>query len=190
MYLYASATFAFFILFLLYFELFYLYLSFGGAIIGTFFFLDGHQIIANTVVSNYRKWRRLNNLVSSQYNNVFTIFWYSFMLINKAFYLSFLQYMNSSIKKVGRNSYEISYLIEGKMYKMIVKPQKGPSRVLQVSDENKEDITELVLPFLGPKNDWHGRKFVSWDFNRKSLTFELGNGEERTFKDEDILDVS
>jgi len=95
--------------------------------------------------------------------------------------------MNSSVKKINKNTYEISYLVNGKMYKMIVTPVKGPAPVLQVSDENEEDVSDMVLPFLGPRNDWHGRVFTSKDFKRRSLTFELGSGEEVTFEEDQKL---
>lgn len=188
MYKYILTIFVF-ILFLLNLELFYIYLSCFTCIFTTFFLFDGYQIITNTIVFQYKRWRQLNELVSYQYKNAFSIFWYSFILISKAFYLSFLQYMNNSIKKIDKNNYEISYLIDGKMYKMIVKPHKGPACILQVIDENNKDITDEIIPYLGPENDWHGRKFSSKDFKKKSLTFELGNGEERTFEEGEILNV-
>jgi len=177
------------ILFGLYFEIFYLYLTCGAVIIGTFFFLNGHQIVTHTIVTNYTRWKNINNLLSGQYTNIFYVFWYSLALINKALYLSFIQYMNNSVKKINKNTYEISYLVNGKMYNMIITPIKGPARILQVIDENNEDVTDMVLPYAGPINDWHGRSFTPKDFKRSTLTFELGCGREITFKEDQTLNV-
>ena len=157
--------------------------------LGTFISLDGHKIVKNRIIKSYKDWKQLNNLVSSQYKNVFAICWYSLVMINKALYLSFIQYMNNSVRKLDNKVFEVSYIINGKIYKIWVQPKKGPSLVLQVSDENQEDITDEIIPYLGPCNNWHGRLFSSKDFKKKSLTFELSNGEERTFEDGDSFNL-
>ena len=189
MYLFSIIILTIIMLYRLYVETYSLYLTLGTATVGSFLFMEGHKIVTTSVVTNYRRLKQLFNLVSPQYNNIFSVVWCSLVLIGKALYLSALQYFNNSVKRINKNTYEISYLVNGKTFKMLVTPIKGPSRVLQVSDENKEDVTELVLPFLGPRNDWHGRTFTSKDFKRKTLTFELGDGEEKTFEEEEALSV-
>lgn len=189
MYFYSIIILIFIMLLRLYVETYYLYLTCGTVTVGSFFFLEGHKIVTTSVDNNYRRWKQLNGLISSQYNNVFYLVWCGLVLASKAMYLSALQYFNNSVKRINKNTYEISYLVNGRVYKMLVTPIRGPSRVLQVSDENNEDITDLVVPFLGPRNDWHGRKFTSKDFKRKTLTFELGNGEELTFEEDQELSV-
>ena len=62
------------------------------------------------------------------------------------------------------------------IYKFIVKPRRGPSPILQVINDNKQDVTTDVLPFLGPNYDWHGNKLDSSFFNTKCLTFEMADG--------------
>jgi len=44
---------------------------------------------------------------------------------------------------------------------------------LQNIDENNKNITEKIIKCFGRNNDWHGRKFSSKDFKKKSLTFEF-----------------
>lgn len=161
---------------------------FSGATI-TFVLLDGYLIASNTISKYYRRIKFLNSVIPMNYSDFCYFCWYAVVMFFKVMYVNFIQYMNNSVRIVGKNTYEISYIINGKLYKMIVNVQRGPSPVLQISDENLEDITDEILPYLGPSNNWHERKFCSIDFDKKSLTFELSNGEERTFEEEEIIDL-
>lgn len=152
-----------------------------GILIFYFINFNGHLFVKNSVIPRYKRWRSLNQLVSTRHKTVTMIFWVSFKMVCKALYLSFLQYMNNSVKKLDKKTYEISYIINGKMYKMIVKHDRGPCPVLQVTDGEHEDMTDTVLPYLGPSNDWHKHKFNPDFFEKESMTFELANGEEKTF---------
>ena len=140
--------------------------------------------ISNTVSIRYRKFRKINKLVSTTYKGFFTIFWISLCMIMKVLWLYIIQYFNSTVTLTGDNKYIISYVIKGKLYKMIIKPNRGPSKVLLVSDENHEDISNLVFPYLGPEENFHNSKFTPRFFSRKELVFELSNGLEKTFNDD------
>lgn len=144
--------------------------------------VNGHKIIYNQASKRYSKWKRLNNVVSTQHTTAVSIAWYSFKIVCSLFYLSFLQYMNNSMIKLGRNKYLVTYVINGKMYKMIVIPRRGPAPVLQViDDEIREDISDDVIPYMGPRYDWHNSDINFSDvFGRKKLVFELSNGEEQS----------
>ena len=96
--------------------------------------------------------------------------------------------MNTSVRKLDKKTYEISYVIDRKLYKMIVTPKRGPAPIIQVSDENSTDITDYILPYMGPEYDWHGKLFTPKFFQRKSLTFELMNGEEFTYEESNHVD--
>lgn len=99
----------------------------------------------------------------------------------KFFYILLLQYMNNTVKKIDKNTYEITYIINGNTYKMIVVPKKGPSPILQICDHNLNDVTDEILPYLGPERNWHGNKIKLDFFNKESLTFELADGSTKTF---------
>ena len=64
---------------------------------------------------------------------------------------------------------------------MIVKLNRGPSKVLLVSDEKHEDVSHLILPYLGPEENFHNYVFTPNFFDRKELVFELSNGVEKLF---------
>lgn len=158
---------------------------FSGSTI-TFFLLEGHLIVSNIVSKYYRRIKFLNSVIPINYTN---FCWYTVVMFFKLMYISFIQYINKSVRIVGKNTYEVSYIINGKLYKMIVNVERGPSPILQISDENFEDITDEILPYLGPSNNWHKRKFCAFDFDKNSLTFELSNGEERIFEKEEIINI-
>jgi hypothetical protein len=137
----------------------------------------------------YNKWISLNNLVSSQHNSKIMIKIISLQMIFKSLYLSFIQYMNNSIIKIDKNSYELSYIIHGKLYKMIIKPIRGPVPILCVTNENNIDITEQILPYLGPNNDWHGKKYYPDFFGHKRLNIELLDGTKKNFNNSDTITI-
>ena len=144
--------------------------------------VNGHNIVYNQISQRYSTWKRLNNVVSTQHTTAVSIAWHSFKIVCKLFYLSFLQYMNNSMIKLGRNKYLVKYTINGKMYKMIVMPRRGPAPVLQViDDELREDVSDDIIPYMGPRYDWHNSDITfSEVFGRKRLVFELSNGEEQS----------
>jgi len=164
----------------------FVYLFWSIILIFSYIFVqvNGHMIVYNQVGLRWTKWRRLNNMVSSQHSTALTIAYHSFKIVCRLFYLSFIQYMNSSMIKLGRNKYLITYVINGKMYKMIVIPRRGPAPVLQVIDTDvQEDVSDEVMPYMGPRYDWHNSD-ISFDdvFSREKLVFELANGEEHECK--------
>ena len=154
---------------------------------GTIYFYKNK--IYDFLIIKYNKWISLNNLVSSQHNSKIMIKIISLQMIFKSLYLSFIQYMNNSIIKIDKNSYELSYIVHGKLYKMIIKPIRGPIPILCVTNENNIDITEQILPYLGPNNDWHGKKYYPDFFKHKTLNIELLDGSKKTFNHSDTITI-
>ena len=132
----------------------------------------------------YHKLKRLYNLVSTRHKSSLIISIISIKMLLQAFYLNFIQYMNNSIIKLDKNTYILSYILHDKEYKMIVKIARGPSPILNIKNEDDKDLTDIIIPYLGPKNDWHNYKFTPKFFDCKSLSFELLNGETIKFFDE------
>lgn len=168
-----------------------LYYSIFTLFVTVFIFLDGPKIIKSTVektlVPKYRNFRRLNNAISTRYKSIFMILWVSVYMICQSLYINFIQYINSTVKKIDKNKYEITYIINGKTYKMIVKQKRGPKKVLMVYDENQEDISREIFSYLGPEENFHGKIYTPSFFNKKQLVFELSNGDECEFKNKDPI---
>lgn len=153
-----------------------------------FFAFNGHNITKNYIVTKYRKFRKVNKLVETKYKTIGMILWVSISMIAKMYWLEFLQWANTSINYKNK-SVIISYTVNGKLYKIETKIKKGPDSVLLVMDENLEDITDEITPFLGINEDWHQNSFTPSFWNRKSLTFELDSGQHKTFLENEIINL-
>jgi len=152
-----------------------------------FYKVNGYTVVKDKVVEKYKKFRELNKLVSKQYKTVGMILYVSICMVLKMYWMNFLQWSNNSIEVLNKKNISISYVLNGKLYKLLVKAKKGPNLVLLVTDENNEDVTDLVLPYLGPNNDWHHNFFKPCFWDKKFLCFELSCGEMKSFKEDDTI---
>lgn len=156
-------------------------------IIGMFIYLDGHRIVKNTLSVKFNKFRKINKLVSTRYKGVFTILRISVCMICQALWISAIQYMNSSVVPIKNGEYVITYVIKGKIYKMTVKPVKGPRKVLMISNENQDDVSGEIFPYLGPGENFHNTIYTPDFFGCGELVFEMSDGNEKIFKNNDKI---
>lgn len=96
--------------------------------------------------------------------------------ILKLLYTKFIL-KKSRTKLVNKNTYEINYALNDRKYKMHIYPITGPSMIMKIINENGDDITNIVLPYMGPEQNWHGKNFSPSFFDCKVLTFERFDGE-------------
>lgn len=151
------------------------------------YYFDSYSIIKNTTIPYYKKYKKLNNMVRLQHSGNLKVLKMCFILFLKVLYISICQFLNKSIVVLDKNTYEISYVLNGKLYKMIVKPSLGPSKILLISDEHNNDITTEILPYLGPQYNFHGNDYSPNFFKENIMKFELSSGEQKTFIDNDII---
>ena len=52
------------------------------------------------------------------------------------------------IIKLIKNTYEVSYIINGKLYKMIVTPVRGPTPILSITNEHDNNIIDEIIPYF------------------------------------------
>ena len=156
-----------------------------------FFYFEGHKITKHIITDNFNKCRNLNNImkITSKGNRCKAISM-TITIISKMLWLMFLQWLNNSIKKIDRKTSVLTYVFAGKKYKLIIKPKRGPSPILQISNEKFEDLTDEIMPYLGPKYNWHGDNFNPSFFGCKTLTFECSDGKSTIFKNEEICKLS
>lgn len=158
--------------------------------IGLIFYLfDGHNIVKEMAATRYRQFRGLNRLVSTQYRGILMIIWVSLCMIAKMYWMNFLHWANNTIEHKDYRTVIVSYVLNGKLYSMVTQPKRGPSDVLLITDEDHNDLSDQVLPFLGPEHDWHGKKFTPSFWDKKSLTFELAIGETKTFTIDEVIQI-
>jgi hypothetical protein len=144
--------------------------------------------IMNNVTLKYHKIKSLKNLVASQHKNILKILWVTFCIILKTFYVSLCQYFNRSVRRVDKNTYEVCYAINGILYKMIVKPKRGPKCIIEAVDEDDNDITHDLLSYMGPMDNFHGGTEITPKFlNKQKVTLNLTNGNEITFEGDDVI---
>ena len=159
----------------------------------SFFFILSYNYLKNDgynkLYIKYEKWKSLKNLVSTQHKSNIVINLVSMHMVLKSLYLSFIQYMNNSVIKIDKNRYEVSYIINGKLYKMVVSPSRGPIPILCITDKDNNDITEKIIPYFGPNNDWHNKKYYPDFFQEEILNIELLNGEKRIFRHSETISL-
>lgn len=150
---------------------------FAFTLICGFFCLDG----PGYVKEKYDKFRQLNQFVATRYRTTGMILWVSCSMVAKMYWLKFLQWLNNSVEYLNKKTAVITYTLNGRVYKMVARIKRGPTSILTVTTDNNEDVTDQILPYLGPNEDWHGSNFTPQFWNYNMLTFELASGESITF---------
>jgi len=110
-------------------------------------------------------------------------------LFLKVIYILIIQKFSKNLNKIKKNTYELTYSVNGKIFKYRFKIEKGPSKILQIIDNNNNDVTSEIIPYSGPMNDFHMTNYTPKDFNQIELTFNLFNGKELTFKENEIIEL-
>lgn len=108
--------------------------------------------------------------------------------------ISFFQKYNINVVKKNKNNYEINYSIDSKAYCIRVKKKSGPSSIIMATDEkvtNNEttDVTDKIVSYLGPNEDFHGYQTKPSDLNFEKLTLMYSNGEEKVFEKDDYITI-
>jgi len=107
----------------------------------------------------------------------------------KVVYISIIQKFSKNIIKIKKNTYELTYSVNSKIFKYRFGIKKGPLKILQIIDYNNNDVTSKITPYSGPQYDFHMIKYTPADFNHLELTFNLFNGKVLTFKENDIIEL-
>ena len=140
----------------------------GSFFISTFFFywLDILNISKN-IYYNYPRGIALK----LQILYILSIFIYS---IRTKFY----QNLNKNVQQISKNKYIVTYMISGKIYKMIVSKVRGPSDILQIIDNNSNDITSVIEPFMGTHGNFvHGDILTPADFGEEEFIMNMSDGD-------------
>lgn len=148
-------------------------------IIALFFMIGGTDVIREIIKRKARQLRFAKTMFPIVKSMVF--------ILLKTLYLSFIQYMNTSIVKIDNDTYVLSYVIEGILYRTIITPSKLGHPVLLVSDNASNDVSDIVLPYLGPSYNWHGLALTPASLGFDRLIFEMSDGNELVFEKKEPL---
>jgi hypothetical protein len=117
--------------------------------IGNLFWILGGFEALITITDEYRtKLTNLKKLVSTQYKTPIMIIYKSICLIFQLMYKNFLNYMNNTVEKKDAKTNIVRFAIGGKLFSLLVSSKLGPEEIIQIIDENDNDITNEVLPFI------------------------------------------
>jgi hypothetical protein len=170
--------------------MFYIAILTSISLVTSYLYYTGKILIFKQKVEYYyERWKTLNALVSCNNNNRFTYI-RSLRIIIIAIYLNILQKINNKVLKIDKKTYELTYHLEDKTYKMLFKVKRGPVPISKIFDENQLDVTEEILPYLGPNYDWHNFKITPSFFGKKSLTFIKQNEDQVIFKNKEFMDLN
>jgi len=139
------------------------------------------------IKKSYNNFRDLNALVATKYKdkkawNQHKIILVSLQMVAKMYWIQLMQWINTSIQHIDRHTAIVSYVLNGKLYRIAVRERRGPSDVRVIRDENHEIVTDEILPFYGPNCDWHGFQFTPQFWNKNELHFELTDGSSLSFQ--------
>ena len=89
--------------------------------------------------------------------------------------------------QIHKHVYDIQYQIHLKQYKIRVHHKKGPSVYEHFYDQDGNNITYDILPYLGPNQDFHGISYTPNDFGFLNMTIEYQDGNKKLFEKHEII---
>lgn len=141
------------------------------------------------IQKKYKQFREVNKLVGIHYKSFGKIIYISLSMIAKMYWMNFIKWLEGAIE-IKDGILVMSYVYNGKIYKLPLKGKKGPSPIIIIVDENGEECTDLILPYFGPNYNWHGGSFTPEFWGKNSLTFELASGENKLFRKEEKIKIN
>lgn len=135
--------------------------------------------LKNYTNKQYEKWNRLKLLVSTTETNTFRIYYVSLKMVFSVVYSDLLNKItNNNAIIVGRHVYQVDYTLNSRSYSMMVTPTRGPNPISNIINQNGENITDQILPFMGPKYDWHGHVPKASLFGHTKIIIQNHDGTE------------
>ena len=160
----------------------------------------GIMVFPNIVIAPYEKYKLYKNKIGGlaqiaslnrrdvSFKSKMMVLYTCVMMIIHYMYLSIFQFLNKSIVKLNKNTYELTYMLNGNTYKILIRTNLGPQpKIIQALNELDEDITETISPYFGPIGNFHGLKYKPKDFNIKKLTLNMGDTRELVFDQTDEI---
>lgn len=122
------------------------------------------------------------SLTAALWQTMKSLFWIGYLLL--------YQKMVKNVESLGCHQHDVHYALGDRNYKIRVFTKRGPRKknVIQVIDADDNDVTHDIMSYLGPSEDWHGVLYRPSHFRHRQLTFNMADGQTKTFHhDEPIL---
>jgi hypothetical protein len=157
-----------------------------------YFGIVGISVGAMAVAINYQGLSMLytyhhikeKSVVRSLKKTVDTVLWMGYLVV--------YQKIAKNVHRVGKNEYDVDYMVGHRLYKIRVHTKNGPrgKQVLQVIDDADNDVTAAILPYMGPMEDWHGKQYTPAMLGHSSLTLNMASGKILVFEKNSPLVLS
>ena len=89
--------------------------------------------------------------------------------------------------EISRHVYEIRYQIHLRPYRFRVKYKMGPSPYQYFWNEDGQNITDQIVPYIGPNHDFHKIEYTPHDFGHRSILVEYLNGHRQLFREFEVI---
>lgn len=140
-----------------------------------------------TLKKKYNDFQKLNELVATKYDRKLDIYLHSLDIVRKMYWINFLEWLNNNIEHKDKKTVIVSYTVHDNVYKFVSKLRPGPEKISHITDENNQEVSELVKPFMGPREDFHGQIFQPNFWGKDRLTFTFTDDTVFTFGKNDNI---
>lgn len=139
----------------------------------------------------YRNYDNIKMLNDFRIQNNMSVFSMSKTLVSTAYMftcikcLTYVQSIvnNWTIKKIEKNLYELNFIINNKHIRLLVKVKSGPNKILQITNDENDDVTDLIQPYFN-------YKYVGCTpdvYGYKSIEVLYVDGSEKIIRDEEFV---
>lgn len=142
------------------------------------------------LINKWDKVLKLKYIVDREYpDKIFFMKWFIMSkIIAETSFKPLLEKLQHTIVKKGK-IYEISYIIEGREYKLLVKKKRGPHIIRNIVEEGtNENVTNLILPYIGPSMQADNKLLTPSYLNiTGDIIIYLNNGDEIKIKNNEPI---
>lgn len=109
-------------------------------------------------------------------------------LLYKTISFYFSKYLQPSVDVVN-DMYHVQYNLNGRIYKLLFKRERGPKTQYTFSTMGGLDITTTIEQYLGPNKDFHGQKYTPYMMGLNNLIAIPEDGESLIFAENIIISI-
>ena len=134
-----------------------------------------------------RKWKDLKKMVSSRYDSKFDIYRVSFKMLLQALYADILKLFDNRVTHKNNKIYELTYYIEGQMFKMPLQVKRGPSKILSATNEKDECILLDIKLYAKPYGNFNNSLLTPKYLGYKKIKIETMETDYTFEEDQSIM---
>ena len=96
-------------------------------------------------------------------------------------YVTIQQKCNKMLRRISNDTYELTYVINGRLYRQIMKFDSSKKPICIVDDKDK-DITLEVIPYMGPEYNWYNSKTPLKQLSLSKIVVYDNEGDEQIYE--------